>query len=44
MMSKVKIDWTECTGHGTCADNCPVSVFEFQNLAKCPDLKKVVPV
>jgi len=44
MMSKVKIDWTRCTGHGTFADNGPVSVFEFQNLAKYPDLKKAVPI
>jgi NAD-dependent dihydropyrimidine dehydrogenase PreA subunit len=43
-MSKVKVDWTKCTGCGTCVDNCPVLVFELQDLGDYPDSKKAVPV
>lgn len=31
-MPNVKIDLAKCTGEGTCADVCPVSVFEIQEI------------
>jgi NAD-dependent dihydropyrimidine dehydrogenase PreA subunit len=43
-MPNVKIDWTKCTGCGTCVDNCPSLVFELQELSDYPDSKKSVPV
>jgi NAD-dependent dihydropyrimidine dehydrogenase PreA subunit len=30
-MVEVKVDEEKCTGCGTCAENCPVSVFEMQD-------------
>jgi NAD-dependent dihydropyrimidine dehydrogenase PreA subunit len=43
-MPKVNVDWTKCNGCGTCIDNCPVSVFELQDLSDYSDTKKSVPV
>jgi len=43
-MPKVKVDWTKCNGCGTCIDNCPVLVFELQDLTGYSDSKKSVPV
>jgi len=43
-MPKVKVDWTKCNGCGTCVDNCPVMVFELQDLHEYPDSEKSVPV
>jgi NAD-dependent dihydropyrimidine dehydrogenase PreA subunit len=43
-MPRVKVDWFKCNGCGTCVDNCPVSVFELQDLADYPTSKKSVPV
>ena len=43
-MPKVKVDWSKCTGCGTCADTCPASVFELQELSVFTDSKKSVPV
>lgn len=43
-MTKVEVDWVKCNGCGTCADNCPVSVFELQDLKDYSDSKKSVPV
>jgi NAD-dependent dihydropyrimidine dehydrogenase PreA subunit len=43
-MPKVKVDWINCNGCGTCVDNCPAMVFELQGLPDYPDSKKSVPV
>jgi NAD-dependent dihydropyrimidine dehydrogenase PreA subunit len=43
-MTKVAVDWTKCNGCGTCADNCPVLVFELKDLPDFLDSKKSVPV
>lgn len=43
-MAKIKIDWTKCNSCGTCVDNCPVMVFELQDLPDYPDSKKAVAV
>ena len=43
-MPKVKVDWIQCNGCGTCVDNCPALVFELQDLSDYPDSKKSVPV
>ncbi|MBN1357557.1 ferredoxin family protein [Candidatus Bathyarchaeota archaeon] len=40
----MSVDWTKCNGCGTCVDNCPVVVFELQDLQHYPDSKKSVPV
>ncbi|HHF09855.1 MAG TPA: 4Fe-4S dicluster domain-containing protein [Methanomicrobia archaeon] len=36
-MPKVIVDKEKCTGCGTCAENCPVDVYEIKN-------EKAVPV
>jgi len=43
-MADVKVDWKKCNGDGVCADVCPVSVFELQDLPEHKDSKKSVPV
>jgi NAD-dependent dihydropyrimidine dehydrogenase PreA subunit len=32
-MVKVNVDIEQCTGCGTCVDNCPVDVFELVNVS-----------
>ena len=44
VMPKVKVDWAKCTGCGTYVDNCPVIVFELQDLLSYPNSKKAVTV
>ena len=43
-MADVKVDWKKCNGDGVCADICPVSVFELQDIPEFKDSKKSVPV
>jgi ferredoxin len=41
---KVLVDWNKCNGCGACVNNCPVSVFELQDLPNYLDSKKSVPI
>jgi len=43
-MPIVVVDWNRCSGKGTCAEVCPVTVFELQELMEHPETLKSVPV
>lgn len=35
-MVEIKVDRDKCTGCGTCADTCPVAVFEIKDEKSVP--------
>lgn len=41
---KVEINWIKSNGYETCINNCPISVFELENLLDYSNMKKPVPV